>query len=74
MPVIPMVLVNGSDGIGTGYSSSINNHDPRVITANLRRLINGEVMEPMKPYYGGFVGDVSNVMIVLFAVERLKRP
>lgn len=23
MPVIPMVLVNGSDGIGTGWSSSI---------------------------------------------------
>lgn len=58
MPVIPMVLVNGSDGIGTGYSSSINNHNPRAVIANLRRLINGETLEPMKPHYTGFMGEV----------------
>ena len=66
MPVIPMVLVNGSDGIGTGYSSSINNHDPRAIIANLRHLINGEALEPMKPHYGGFVGDVSRLSSLVF--------
>lgn len=59
MPVIPMVLVNGSDGIGTGYSSTINNHDPRAIIANLRRMIRGEPLEPMKPHYYGFTGEVS---------------
>ena len=29
VPIIPMVLVNGSSGIGTGWSSSIPNYNPR---------------------------------------------
>ena len=28
MPIIPMVLVNGSEGIGTGWSTYIPNHNP----------------------------------------------
>ncbi len=63
MPVIPMVLVNGSDGIGTGYSSTINNHDPRAVISNLRRLIRGEPLEPMKPHYYGFTGEVSSEIL-----------
>ena len=43
-PILPMVLVNGSDGIGTGYSTSVPNYDPREIVANLKRMMNG--MEP----------------------------
>lgn len=58
VPVIPMVLVNGSDGIGTGYSSAISNYNPREIIANLRRKLNGEQVEPMTPYYYGFDGDI----------------
>lgn len=58
MPVIPLVLVNGSDGIGTGWSSSIPNFDPRVIIRNLRRLIADEEPEKMVPYYCGFTGEI----------------
>ncbi|KAI8600606.1 DNA topoisomerase, partial [Dissophora ornata] len=56
MPVVPMVLVNGSDGIGTGWSSSIPNYNPADIIANIRRLMNGEQQVPMLPWYRGFVG------------------
>ena len=28
MPVIPMVLVNGAEGIGTGWSTFIPNYEP----------------------------------------------
>lgn len=59
VPVIPMILVNGAEGIGTGWSTSVNNYDPREIIANLRRKIAGEEMEVMLPSYGGFTGDVS---------------
>ena len=59
MPVIPMVLVNGSDGIGTGWSSTVNNYDPRQIIDNLRHMIHGEDIEEMDPYYSGFVGSVT---------------
>eukprot|EP00980_Cylindrotheca_fusiformis_P003124 scaffold721_cov131-Cylindrotheca_fusiformis.AAC.14 len=58
MPVIPMVLVNGSDGIGTGWSSSVQNYDPRTIIANIRHMIKGEELEQMQPSYSGFHGDI----------------
>jgi DNA topoisomerase-2 len=59
MPVIPMVLVNGSDGIGTGWSSCVNNHNPRDIIENIRRLIVGDEPEKMVPFYSGYTGDIS---------------
>jgi len=31
MPIIPMVLVNGSSGIGTGWSTDIPCYNPREI-------------------------------------------
>jgi DNA topoisomerase-2 len=49
-----MVLVNGSDGIGTGWSSFIPNFNPSDIVANLRRKLDGEEMEPIHPWYRGF--------------------
>lgn len=59
MPVIPMILVNGSDGIGTGWSSFVPNYCPRQIMSNLRKLINGDEIEEMMPSYSGFSGEVS---------------
>ena len=58
VPVIPMVLVNGADGIGTGWSSSVCNYDARDIVANLRRRINREDFSSMKPYYYGWTGEI----------------
>jgi len=58
MPVIPLVLVNGSEGIGTGWSSFIPNYNPREIIANIRRLLSGETMVPMNPWYKGFKGII----------------
>jgi DNA topoisomerase II len=58
MPVIPMVLVNGSDGIGTGWSSTVSNYDPRVIVANIRHMISGEDLEVMHPSFYGFTGEI----------------
>ena len=51
VPVIPMVLVNGAEGIGTGYSVSIPNYDPLDIISNLRRMLRDEEPEPMHPFY-----------------------
>jgi len=59
MPVIPMVLVNGSDGIGTGWSSTIQKYSPREILSNIRKLINGEELEEMHPNFSGFTGDIT---------------
>ncbi|KAK1742431.1 DNA topoisomerase, type II [Skeletonema marinoi] len=58
MPIIPLILVNGSEGIGTGYSSTVHNHDPCEVIANLRKMINGEEPEMMHPCYYGFTGEI----------------
>lgn len=58
IPIIPMVLVNGSEGIGTGWSSFVPNYNPRDIIANLKRLLNGEALVPMDPWYKWFKGSI----------------
>lgn len=57
-PIIPMVLVNGSDGIGTGWSSSIPNFNPRDIVNALFAMIEGEEPAELVPWYKGFSGDI----------------
>ena len=44
-------LVNGSDGIGTGWSTMIPNYNPLDIISNIERLLGGMEMEPMTPWY-----------------------
>jgi DNA topoisomerase-2 len=41
LPIIPLVLVNGAEGIGTGWSTEIPQFNPRDIVANLRRMMAG---------------------------------
>lgn len=57
-PVIPIVLVNGSEGIGTGWSSSVPCYNPRDLIQNIRLLLNEEQPVPMTPWYRGFKGTV----------------
>lgn len=58
MPTIPMVLVNGSEGIGTGWSTKIPCHDPREIIKNLRLMMDGEEPRPLMPFYKNFTGSI----------------
>lgn len=57
-PILPMVLVNGVEGIGTGWSSSVPNFNPRDIISNLRRWLKGKPLEDMTPWYAGFCGRI----------------
>ena len=58
-PILPMVLVNGAEGIGTGWSTSIPNYNPRDIVVNLMRMLDGEECGPLVPWYSGFRGDIN---------------
>ncbi|XP_049810564.1 DNA topoisomerase 2-alpha-like isoform X1 [Schistocerca nitens] len=58
IPIIPMVLVNGADGIGTGWMTKIPNYNPREIIENLRRMIEGEDPKPMIPWYKNYRGVI----------------
>ncbi|XP_055353696.1 DNA topoisomerase 2-alpha-like [Paramacrobiotus metropolitanus] len=58
IPVVPMVLINGAEGIGTGWMTKIPNYNPLDIVANLRALIRGDEIKPMKPWYKGYRGEI----------------
>ena len=63
-PIIPMILVNGANGIGTGYSTSIPAHNPIDIIENLQIILNNKKnntnnkIKKLKPYYCGFEGTI----------------
>ena len=68
-PVLPMLLVNGSRGIGTGYSTYIPPCDPKVIKEKLMRKIQAghplrSDLYPLVPYFEGFKGTYTEDGVV----------
>lgn len=64
VPIIPMILVNGSKGIGTGFSTDIMCYNPTDIIYYLKqRLQNPDVSlsQDFMPYYEGFKGSVAKL-------------
>ena len=61
MPVLPIILINGTIGIGTGWSSSIPQFNPVDIINNIRLLMDNKDIESMTPWYRGFVGSIRKV-------------
>jgi DNA topoisomerase-2 len=67
LPVIPMLLVNGATGIGTGFSTSVPCHNPRDVIDRVRRLVAADedadpldvpLGPPLRPWYRGFKGAI----------------
>lgn len=59
VPIIPMILVNGTKGIGTGYSTDIPSYNPVDIIANMKRFLSKKKMVAMAPWYRGFKGTIT---------------
>ena len=57
-PIIPMALVNGSNGIGTGWSTKVPNHDPRELAKNVLRMIDGQEPIDIVPSYRNYRGEI----------------
>lgn len=75
-PILPMVLVNGGEGIGTGWSTSIPNYNPIDLCNSLEILLDGssadgELEDPegiksrlselLHPWYRGFTGKIEQI-------------
>ena len=60
LPIIPMALINGAQGIGTGYSTSIPNHNPKDIIKMIYKKLDGEDISDyeIKPWFRDFKGTV----------------
>jgi DNA topoisomerase-2 len=74
-PVIPTVLVNGTKGIGTGFSTDIMCYNPTQIIAYIRALLSVDGLDvdddaqciaaaggiAIEPFYNGFKGTIARV-------------
>jgi len=62
MPVLPMLLVNGSIGIGTGFSTNIIPYNPLDLVGALEMRLKNTVHDltdySMRPWWFGFKGPV----------------
>ena len=58
VPVLPMVLVNGTEGIGTGFSCYVPPFNPEDIKANILRHTEGRELIKMTPWFRGFKGRI----------------
>ena len=61
MPILPIILINGTQGIGTGWSSSIPQFNPLDVITNIRRLMNNDSVLTLTPWYRGFTGTIRRV-------------
>jgi len=64
VPIIPMILVNGSKGIGTGFSTDIMQYNPLQIIMKIKDILNGKDLKDhteIEPYYEGFQGTIKKI-------------
>ena len=58
-PIVPMILVNGAEGIGTGFSCYVPPYDLAIIKHNIQCALDQVAMVPMVPHFKGFKGKVT---------------
>jgi DNA topoisomerase-2 len=61
VPIIPMILVNGGKGIGTGFSTDILSYSPEKLIEYLQAKLNNVLIDDgevkFEPSYRGFMGS-----------------
>jgi len=61
MPVLPIILINGSIGIGTGFSTTIHPHKVEDISNYILNKLNNKRIKKFKPWYRNFQGTITEV-------------
>ena len=62
-PILPMILVNGTKGIGTGFSTDIMSYNPTDIIGYLKDQLSDSLtqLKEFTPYYNGFTGTITKI-------------
>ena len=70
-PIIPMILVNGSKGIGTGFSTDIPQYKPQTIINYLFNKLKGKEVDSIDfiPFYRGFNGSIEKISNNKFLIK-----
>lgn len=61
-PILPLVLINGSCGIGTGFSTFIPNFNPIDVANNILKMLDGKEPVKIHPWYRGFKGKITKII------------
>jgi DNA topoisomerase-2 len=59
VPILPTVLINGTEGIGTGFSCYVPPYNPKDIANNITNFLQGKPLAKMVPWFRGFKGCVT---------------
>ena len=60
LPIIPVILINGSQGIGTGYASKVLSYNPTDLKNDIIAILNGTERTTLIPWYKGYRGLISS--------------
>jgi len=72
VPIIPMILVNGSKGIGTGFSTDIMQYNPLQIIMKIRNMLKtDESPLDIDAYYEGFKGTIKPISESKYLIKGL---
>jgi len=60
VPSLPLLLINGSEGVSSGFAQKILPRDPKAVRSYLKKRLSGESVVPFssKPHFNGFSGTV----------------
>lgn len=60
-PILPLVLVNGAEGMGTGHSTFILSYNPADIKNAILKMLDGKVVKTnsLLPWWRGYNGTVA---------------
>jgi DNA topoisomerase-2 len=58
LPILPVVLINGSQGIGTGFASKVLSYNPDDLRNNIIAILENKKRKPLVPWFNKFTGSV----------------
>lgn len=58
LPILPMILINGSSGIGTGFASKVLSYNPNDIKKDIISILKNKPRKPLVPWFNKFIGTV----------------
>jgi DNA topoisomerase II len=66
LPILPMILVNGTKGIGTGFSTEVMCYNPKELANILLKMLTGDPsfdldLDSLIPFYKGFKGTIHRI-------------
>lgn len=57
-PVLPMILINGALGIGTGFSTTVLKYRPSDVLRCIKLMLQDKAPKRLTPWYRGFTGTI----------------